>query len=107
MASPWARITRAFSAQGNAEASLIIILCYFGLKGILMPRKDTKPVRGLWQREPGSDIWWIRYRAGGVLKREKVGSKGNAIKLLKKLKNQLMEGIKLGAKMWPVAIAAD
>ena len=39
-----------------------------------MPRK-RKPVRGLWEREPGSEIWWIRYRVDGVLKREKVGSR--------------------------------
>jgi integrase len=64
-----------------------------------MPRKDTKKVRGLWEREPGSDIWWIRYRADGVLKREKVGSKGNAIKLLNKRKNELMAGIKLPENM--------
>jgi hypothetical protein len=37
-----------------------------------MPRKDKKKVRGVWEREPGSDIWWIRYRADGVLKRERL-----------------------------------
>jgi hypothetical protein len=36
-----------------------------------MARK-REPIRGLWEREPGSDIWWIRYRVDGVLKREKV-----------------------------------
>jgi hypothetical protein len=36
-----------------------------------MPRK-REPIRGLWEREPGSDIWWIRYRAEGILKREKI-----------------------------------
>ncbi len=45
-----------------------------------MPRK-RQPVRGLWEREPGSDIWWIRYRAGGGLKREKVGAWGTAFSM--------------------------
>jgi hypothetical protein len=34
--------------------------------------KKREPIRGLWEREPGSDIWWIRYRVDGVLKRGKV-----------------------------------
>jgi hypothetical protein len=29
-----------------------------------MPRK-RKPVGCLWEREPGSEIWWIRYRVEG------------------------------------------
>ena len=56
-----------------------------------MPRK-REPVRGLWEREPGSDIWWIRYRADGVLKREKVRAWGAAKELLDKRKNEIREG---------------
>jgi hypothetical protein len=26
-----------------------------------MPRKIEKRQRGVYEREPGSDIWWIRY----------------------------------------------
>lgn len=59
-----------------------------------MPRK-REPIRGLWEREPGSDIWWIRYRVDGVLKREKVGSWGAAKDLLNKRKNEIREGIKM------------
>ncbi len=51
-----------------------------------MPRK-REAVRGLWEREPGSNIWWIRYRVDGVLKREKVGVWGAAKELLNKRKN--------------------
>jgi hypothetical protein len=35
------------------------------------PKKDTVYVRGVWEREKGSGVWWIRYRAEGVLRREK------------------------------------
>jgi hypothetical protein len=44
-----------------------------------MPIK-RETIRGLWERELESDIWWIRYRAEGVLKREKVGAWGGAIR---------------------------
>ena len=63
-----------------------------------MPRK-WKPVRGLWEREPGSEIWWIRYRVGSVLKREKAGAHGAAKELLNKRKNEIREGIKMPENM--------
>ena len=46
-----------------------------------MPRKSTIKATGVWERELGSNIWWIRYRADGVLKREKVGRKSDALAL--------------------------
>ncbi|MGC9200182.1 MAG: hypothetical protein ACP5E5_14835 [Acidobacteriaceae bacterium] len=45
-----------------------------------MARKteDVK-VRGVWERESGSDVWWIRFRdTDGKLHREKVGRKSDA-----------------------------
>ena len=63
-----------------------------------MPRK-REAVRGLWEREPGSNIWWIRYRVDGVLKREKVGAWGAAKELLNKRKNEIREGIKMPENM--------
>jgi integrase len=63
-----------------------------------MARK-REPIRGLWEREPGSDIWWIRYRVDGVLKREKVGAWGAAKDLLNKRKNEIREGIKMPENM--------
>ena len=63
-----------------------------------MPRKDEKKVRGVWEREPGSKIYWIRYRVDGVLKREKVGTKKAAGDLLIKRKNEIREGIKIDRK---------
>jgi hypothetical protein len=64
-----------------------------------MPRKDKKKVRGDWEREPGSDISWIRYRAEGVLKREKVGRWRDAVDLLNKRRNELRAGIKMPENM--------
>ena len=64
-----------------------------------MPRKDEKKVRGVWEREPGSKIYWIRYRVDGVLKREKVGTKKAAGDLLIKRKNEIREGIKMPENM--------
>lgn len=61
--------------------------------------KQRKMVRGVWEREPGSDIWWIRYRVDGVLKREKVGTHGAAKELLIKRKNEIREGIKMPENM--------
>lgn len=61
--------------------------------------KQRKAVRGVWEREPGSDIWWIRYRVDGVLKREKVGTHGAAKDLLTKRKNEIREGIKMPENM--------
>jgi hypothetical protein len=33
------------------------------------------------KKVPGSDIWWIRFKVDGVEHREKVGRRGDAIKL--------------------------
>jgi site-specific recombinase XerD len=62
-----------------------------------MARKteDVK-VRGVWEREPGSGEWWVRYRdKSGKLHREKAGRKSDAIALLNKRRNE----IRVGAKM--------
>jgi hypothetical protein len=39
-----------------------------------MPRKKVvRKERGVFEKVPGSDIWWIRYKVEGVEHREKVG----------------------------------
>lgn len=43
-------------------------------------RKETK-VRGVFEHPAGSEVWWIHYYAEGKRHREKVGRKGDAIKL--------------------------
>ena len=52
--------------------------------------------KGVYEKEPGSGVWWIRYAdASGRIRREKVGNKGAATKLYQKRKTQVMEGKKL------------
>ena len=64
-----------------------------------MPRKSTAKATGVWEKEAGRNIWWIRYRADGVFKREKVGRKSDAIALYQKRKSELRVGIKLPDNM--------
>src|SRR5579863_4495133 len=53
-------------------------------------------VRGLWEREPRSGVWWIRYRdADGKLHREKIGRKSDAKNALDKRRNERRTGVKL------------
>lgn len=60
----------------------------------------TKRVRGVFEKEPDSGVWWIRFiDAEGALRREKVGSKSAAIKLYGKRKTEAMEGKKLPKKL--------
>jgi integrase len=50
-----------------------------------MPRKKTK-VRGVFEKHPGSGVWYIRYRKNGKSKREMVGSYEDAVAALAKAK---------------------
>src|SRR5437870_193640 len=52
--------------------------------------------RGVFEKVPGSGIWWIRYfDQFGKKRREKAGTKSVAIKLYGKRKQQVLEGKKL------------
>jgi integrase-like protein len=58
--------------------------------------KRPTPVRGIYEREKGSGIWWIRYTdSEGRKRREKVGSYSNAKTLLEKRHTSVMQGEKL------------
>jgi len=58
--------------------------------------RETAPVRGVYERDKGSGVWWIRWTdAGGTKRREKVGRKGAAIDLLSIRKADKLQGIKL------------
>jgi site-specific recombinase XerD len=57
-------------------------------------RKRKNP-HGCFQRPPGSGIWWINYYENGKQKREKIGSKGSAIKAYGLRKAAILEGRKL------------
>jgi site-specific recombinase XerD len=61
-----------------------------------MPKPKTYPkLRGVFERPIGSDIWWISYQQGSVRKREKVGTRGNAINRYHERKKEIRDGKKL------------
>jgi site-specific recombinase XerD len=63
-------------------------------------KRTAKKVRGIYEKVPGSDVWWIHYTdADGRRRREKAGTKGNAIDLLAKRKNEALGGKKLPEKL--------
>jgi site-specific recombinase XerD len=64
------------------------------------PKEQSKraKVRGVFERKPGE--FWIRYAdAQGRYRREKAGTKGNAIALYRKRKIEALEGKKLPEKL--------
>ena len=62
--------------------------------------KSPKKVRGLFEKVPGSGIWWIQYfDADGRRRREKAGTKSNAIDLYRKRKLEALTGAKLPEKL--------
>ena len=64
-----------------------------------------KKIRGIFEKAPGSGIWWICYfDAGGRKRREKAGRRGTAIKLYQKRKTEALKGKKLPDKLRAKAI---
>jgi site-specific recombinase XerD len=56
--------------------------------------------RGVYEKVPGSGVWWVRHvDAQGRLRREKAGTKSAAIALYRKRKTQSLEGKKLPEKL--------
>ena len=52
--------------------------------------------RGIFEKMPGSGVWWIRYAdATGRIRREKAGTKSAAITLYRKRKTEVLQGRKL------------
>lgn len=63
-------------------------------------RKKSRNVRGVFEKVPGSDVWWIRFiDSKGRFRREKAGTKGMAIDLYRKRKVQALEGKKLPERL--------
>lgn len=61
-----------------------------------MAKTKNKPVKGVFEKVPGSDIWWIRYAdAQGRYRRELAGARGAAITLYRKRKTEALQGRKL------------
>jgi integrase len=61
----------------------------------MMAKKESKRARGVFERPPGSGVWWINYYKDGKQRREKAGSKQNAIDLYKIRKAAILTGQKL------------
>lgn len=58
--------------------------------------KEKKPIRGVYEKAPGSDQWWIRYSdSNGKIRREYVGLRTAATNLYRKRKTEVREGKKL------------
>jgi integrase len=65
-------------------------------KEIVAMKGESRKTRGIFEKEPGSGVWWIRYADGdGRIRREKVGNKGAATKLYQKRKTEVLQGKKL------------
>jgi integrase len=61
-----------------------------------MKKTEVKKIRGVFEKIPGSGAWWIQYfDAEGRRRREKVGTRGNAIHLVRKRKTEVLAGKKL------------
>jgi site-specific recombinase XerD len=59
-------------------------------------RKRRNYPHGLFEKVPGSKVWWIRYADSmGRIRREKAGTKGAAIDLYRKRKTEALQGKKL------------
>lgn len=61
-----------------------------------MAKKQAKKARGIYEKVPGSGVWWIRYAdATGRIRREKIGLKQSATTLYQKRKTEVLQGKKL------------
>jgi site-specific recombinase XerD len=59
-------------------------------------RERNPKARGVFEKVPGSGVWWIRYTdAQGRYRREKAGTKGMAISLYRVRKTEALRGKKL------------
>jgi len=63
-------------------------------------KQEIKKIRGVFEKVPGSGIWWVCYfDSDGRKRREKVGRKGDAIDLYRKRKMEALQGKKLPEKL--------
>jgi integrase len=61
-----------------------------------MAKREQKRVRGIFEKIPGSDVWWIRFTdAEGNYRREKIGTLGGAKKALTLRRADALNGTKL------------
>lgn len=68
--------------------------------------KERRKQRGIFEKELGTGVWWIRYADdAGRIRREKVGARGAAIKLYQKRKTEVLQGKKLPENLKSKAIS--
>jgi integrase len=66
----------------------------------MKPKREVKKLRGIYEKAPGSGIWWIQYFDGeGRRRREKAGTRGDAIDLVRRRKDEALKGKKLPEKL--------
>jgi integrase len=62
--------------------------------------REIKKVRGVFERPPGSGVWWVQYfDSEGRWRREKAGTRGNAIDLVEKRRTEALTAKKLPEKL--------
>ena len=67
-------------------------------------QEESRP-RGVWERIPGSGVYWVRFRdVDGKLRREKAGRKSDAIDLFRKRTEERRVGIKLPENLRAVGV---
>src|ERR1700730_13805597 len=73
-----------------------------------MKAKTEVKQRGVFEKCPGSGVWWVRFadRAGRI-RREKAGSKSAATQLYMRRKNQVREQTKLPENLRVVVRISD
>jgi hypothetical protein len=60
------------------------------------PFAEKRAPRGVYEKVPGSEVWWVRFAdETGRIRRERAGTKGAAIKLYQKRKTEVLQGKKL------------
>jgi integrase len=70
--------------------------------------KPRRKSRGVYEKFPGSNEWWIRYvDSQGRYRREKAGTKGSAIKLYRKRKTEALQGKKLPETLRRATVTFD
>ncbi|MBI2817827.1 MAG: site-specific integrase [Acidobacteria bacterium] len=71
-----------------------------------MAKKEAKKIRGIYEKVPGSDVWWVRYAdATGRIHREKAGLKEAAKTLYRKRKTEVLQRKKLPEKLRHVHVS--
>ncbi len=64
--------------------------------------------RGVFEKVPGSGIWWVRFADGsGRLRKEKAGTKSAAINLYQRRKTEVLQGKKFPENLRSVTRVSD